>query len=318
MTLTLEDQLAASILVIRAKKTAGMLTEQEAEDLERALARSKGQGLPSAPPQAQVAPAPDSPAPETMTRPRRRRSVRPIAEPVNSSALVPEPLPPKMAAKLKEPLPPGAVENHSRIAGLSSIKPMFVIERLNDIFGIGQWKERYEVVKVVDTTKVARGVKYAAVMIVVKGYLTVSRYGIEIEQFGGNDNDDLGDAYKGACTDALTKCASHLGIGMEVYKGLRPESTPPPKREQYTPAQLAAAERKIGELTTPKPTASVKPWQTYGQMKACFATIREQLGEVEYLGILNHFGKAHAAEFKSTNEAEACYAELVAQAGKVA
>ncbi|PYT05138.1 MAG: hypothetical protein DMF60_12900, partial [Acidobacteria bacterium] len=171
-----------------------MLTEQEAEDLEKVLAGSNGHRLAPTSPQVQVAPAPDSPRPETITRPRRRRNVTPIADPVNSPALVPELLPPKMASKLKKPLPAGAIENHSRIAGLSSIKPMFVIERLNDIFGIGQWKERYEEVKVVDTTKVARGVEYAAVMIVVKGYLTVPRYGIEIEQFGGNDNDDLGDA----------------------------------------------------------------------------------------------------------------------------
>ena len=39
---------------------------------------------------------------------------------------------------------------------------------------------------------------------------------IAIEQFGGNDNPDRGDAYKGACTDALSKCASYLGIGMDV------------------------------------------------------------------------------------------------------
>src|SRR5437899_5196229 len=90
MTLTLEEQLAASILVIRAKKTAGMLTEQEAEDLEKVLAGSNGNRPAPTSPQVQVAPAPDSPRPETITRPRRRRNVTPIADPVNSPALVPE------------------------------------------------------------------------------------------------------------------------------------------------------------------------------------------------------------------------------------
>jgi len=42
---------------------------------------------------------------------------------------------------------------------------------------------------------------------------------IYIENFGGNDNADLGDAYKGACTDALTKIGSYLEIGMDVFKG---------------------------------------------------------------------------------------------------
>jgi hypothetical protein len=54
----------------------------------------------------------------------------------------------------------------------------------------------------------------------VRATLAIPKYGIAIEQFGGNDNPDRGDAYKGACTDALSKCASYLGIGMDVYKGL--------------------------------------------------------------------------------------------------
>jgi hypothetical protein len=60
-------------------------------------------------------------------------------------------------------------------------------------------------------------------MVVVKATVTIPEYGIEIEQYGGNDNPDRGDAYKGACTDALSKCASYLGVGMDVYKGLRDE-----------------------------------------------------------------------------------------------
>ena len=38
------------------------------------------------------------------------------------------------------------------------------------------------------------------------------------ETYGGNDNADLGDAYKGAVTDALTKIGSWLGIGAHVWK----------------------------------------------------------------------------------------------------
>jgi len=46
------------------------------------------------------------------------------------------------------------------------------------------------------------------------------------QTFGGNDNKDLGDAFKGACTDALTKAASQIGIGAEVYKGIYDGKTP--------------------------------------------------------------------------------------------
>jgi hypothetical protein len=39
-------------------------------------------------------------------------------------------------------------------------------------------------------------------MVVVRATLVIPKYEIAIEQFGGNDNPDRGDAYKGACTDA--------------------------------------------------------------------------------------------------------------------
>jgi len=37
--------------------------------------------------------------------------------------------------------------------------------------------------------------------------------------YGGSTNDDKGDSLKGGATDALTKCASYLGVGATIYKG---------------------------------------------------------------------------------------------------
>lgn len=126
-----------------------------------------------------------------------------------------KPLSPEQIALLKKPLPEGSVKQHPTKTFLSSIKAIYVVERLNDVFGIGSWHLRSAVI---DTS---------TPMIVVKSILTVPEYGIELESFGGNDNGgessknhDLGDAYKGACTDALTKVCSYMGIGMDVYKGL--------------------------------------------------------------------------------------------------
>lgn len=118
-------------------------------------------------------------------------------------------------ALLKKPLPEDAVKQHPTKTFLSSIKAIYVVERLNDVFGIGSWHLKSQVI---DTS---------TPMIVIKAVLTIPDYGIELESFGGNDNGgensknhDLGDAYKGATTDALTKICSYLGIGMDVYKGL--------------------------------------------------------------------------------------------------
>jgi hypothetical protein len=123
-------------------------------------------------------------------------------------------LTPDQIAQLKKPLPPEAVKPHPTKPYLSSIKAIYVVERLNDVFGTGKWHLKSEVIN--DKTD----------MIVVKTVLTIPEYEIELESYGGNDNGgegsknhDLGDAYKGAVTDALTKICSYLGIAMDVYKG---------------------------------------------------------------------------------------------------
>src|ERR1700678_2255837 len=129
-----------------------------------------------------------------------------IPQPIENSG-DPIQLPQQLKPKLKEPLPTEAVSPNPLKPGLSAIKVIYVVERLNDVFGLNGWHMDNEVVET--------GRK-----IVVRATLAIPKYGIAIEQFGGNDNPDRGDAYKGACTDALSKCASYLGIGMDVYKGL--------------------------------------------------------------------------------------------------
>lgn len=124
-------------------------------------------------------------------------------------------LTPEQIELLKKPLPAEAVKPHPTKTFLSSIKAIYVVERLNDVFGIGCWKLASQVIDA------------STPMIVIKAVLSIPEYDIELESFGGNDNGgensknhDLGDAYKGATTDALTKICSYLGIGMDVYKGL--------------------------------------------------------------------------------------------------
>lgn len=114
---------------------------------------------------------------------------------------------------LFSPLPAEAVKQHPAKAFLSVISPIYVVERLNQVFGVGKWEFRTEPVSEVDSTG------NQARMCVVKGIMDIPEYGIHLEQYGGNNNQDTGDAYKGAATDALTKIASYLGIGFDVYKG---------------------------------------------------------------------------------------------------
>ncbi len=126
----------------------------------------------------------------------------------------------EMREKLTNPLPAEAVTPHPTKKFLSSIKSIYVTERLNEVFGTGAWK--------IETNFVDKDNK----MIVVKVKFSIPEYNIEYECFGGNDNPDLGDAYKGATTDALTKIASWLGIGQEVFKGEAGKTKPQPKPQQ--------------------------------------------------------------------------------------
>lgn len=115
--------------------------------------------------------------------------------------------------KLREPLPAEAKKKHPSKSYLTTINSIYVTERLNDVFGTGAWQIKSEIVD--NNSK----------MIVVKTMLTIPEYGIYYECYGGNDNPDLGDAYKGAVTDAITKIGSWMGIGAEVWKN-HPEIVP--------------------------------------------------------------------------------------------
>lgn len=137
----------------------------------------------------------------------------------------------EMRSKLCAPLPKEAVTPHPTKKYLSSIKSIYVTERFNEVFGVGSWRVKTEVVD--------RDNK----MVVCKVTLSIPDYGIEYECFGGNDNADLGDAYKGATTDALTKIASWMGIGGEVFRGevgkVQAQAQPQqPKRKKLTTDDL--------------------------------------------------------------------------------
>lgn len=124
---------------------------------------------------------------------------------------------PEQKEALDRRLPDEAVSQHPTKKFLSSIKSIYVTERLNEVFGVGSWRVETEIVERFER------------MVVVKLRFSIPEYGIYYECFGGNDNADLGDACKGATTDALTKVCSWLGIGAEVFKGRQTGAGAPPQ-----------------------------------------------------------------------------------------
>lgn len=154
--------------------------------------------------------------------------------------------------RLKAKLPDEAVSQHPTKTYLSSIKAIYVIERLNDVFGVGKWTYDQKVIERADNGTV-----------VVQVDLSIPEYGIRLSSFGGNDNGgesanknfDLGDAYKGAVTDAITKICSMLEIGIDVFKGLhthkeKPKSTAPSDAPWINDNEVNVAIEKINSGTT--------------------------------------------------------------------
>ena len=135
----------------------------------------------------------------------------------------------QLKKELYAPLPADAIKPHPTKTFLSTIKPIYVTDRLNEVFGIGEWQIRTENVVIKDNGTVIN-----------KTILSIPKYNIYYECFGGNDNGgssskgfDLGDAFKGATTDAINKISSFLGIGIDVYRG-KVNNNPPertPKKE---------------------------------------------------------------------------------------
>jgi len=146
---------------------------------------------------------------------------------------------------LKSPLPPESITQHPTKSYLSSIKAVYVTERMNDVFGVGKWQ-----------TKVSHVKDGTSGMVVVKVDFSVPLYGIYYECFGGNDNGgetnknfDLGDAYKGATTDAITKIGSYLGIGIDVFKGKNTTTKPQTSNTENEPTNwLNLFDKQGGKL----------------------------------------------------------------------
>lgn len=155
-----------------------------------------------------------------------------------------------MRKALQAPLPAEAVNPHPTKSYLNSIKAVYVTERMNEVFGVGGWR-----IKIEKESVSTEG------MVVVKVIYEVPEYGIYYECYGGNDNGgegsknfDLGDAFKGATTDAITKIGSWLEIGIEVFKGKVTAPT------NGTPKAEAKEKPWLNKWTDIKKTTTTKEW----------------------------------------------------------
>ena len=122
-------------------------------------------------------------------------------------------LPKEYREKLSSALPREAIKTHPTKTFLSTIKQIFITERLNDVFGIGGWDFEHNILGIYDNDTYTRTKTKSGKVsnVIVAGRL----YAREVDlytplQYGGGDiegyNTDPSDGFKGAVTDCMSKC----------------------------------------------------------------------------------------------------------------
>ena len=175
---------------------------------------------------------------------------------------------------LTKPLPKEAISQHPTKKYLSSIKAIYVTERFNEVFGVGKWTIKVEHIATQPKAEMSK----VGDMVVIKTTFEVPEEKIYYESYGGNDNADLGDAYKGATTDAITKIGSYLGIGIDVFKGKKPKAD---TKLDDIKAEIAKRLEEIDPLMTKKADYE----------KTCERITGFTLEETNYTDILNSLNK---------------------------
>lgn len=152
----------------------------------------------------------------------------------------------KMREQLRVGFPDEAYSQHPTKTFLTTLKAMYVLERLNDIFGVGRWTIDIEIIE--------RTSDY----VLVQGEFRSLDYEIIIpKQFGGHKttgkNTEIADGYKSALTDCQSKIASYLEIGIDVFKG---KINPPGKTYQQNRPNTTSTQK----VFTKAEKAKELPW----------------------------------------------------------
>lgn len=113
---------------------------------------------------------------------------------------------------LRADFPDEAYKQHPTKTFLTTLKAMYVTERLNDVFGIGRWSIIFEIIERTDDYVLGQG-----------EFISLDFDVIVPKQFGGHKtsgtNVEIADGYKSALTDCQSKIASYFEIGIDMFKG---------------------------------------------------------------------------------------------------
>ena len=112
---------------------------------------------------------------------------------------------------------PGNVSNDT-YSGFTGYKPQYIIDAMNAVFKIGGWGFE-EIASEIATHQTEKGTSSLAI-----GHVKVWLKSIDFQPVGYGQSrvtrGDVGNAKKGAQTDAIKKALSYFSIGNRAYHGL--------------------------------------------------------------------------------------------------
>lgn len=158
----------------------------------------------------------------------------------------------------------------------------YIRDRLNEVFGIGQWSiiprnrwnEDFTIPATRDREAQQASRIYVEAMLVVRGCFVAEAVG-DMVYYPKNQSQNYGDAVEGAKTAALRRCTKEMGIGLQAYKkdwcagwwernprGVRPpqnarqpsggsQSSAPPPAARPAPAQAARPPARTADVVPP-------------------------------------------------------------------
>lgn len=143
----------------------------------------------------------------------------------------------------------------------TGVKYQYVVNRLNDVLGVGGWRfdATYDVTE--HRTQKGRAMYAAECMLVLQlGEYRDGVFVVTAERSGPGGHDSLSrpDAKKGALTNALKKVAAMFGVGWQAYAGTLDDDHLPHPERQAEAVQREA--RAVGDKQAEFVHAFVQSW----------------------------------------------------------
>jgi hypothetical protein len=172
----------------------------------------------------------------------------------------------KLYQQLSQPFPEEAIERtDGRVTGkgysTTGIKAQFIINRLNEVLGIGGWRTHRKIAVRELTTNSGRKAYEAVCDLVLELGEWIDGAFVPFAEAladGGHVSMSEADARKGSFSNALKKAAAAFGAGRQAYEGTIDDDNVPPD-EQHQPDRQQAPRPMAQHAGPPRPAASVIP-----------------------------------------------------------